>query len=255
MGNGKVESAYLPAGYVPVGMTEFGGIIYVASHNPLTGQSQIGSFPSPERNISSEEISNGATKVFQSFSNLSEVGQFPYLKADERYIESLAQKLGIKVDDPIRPGDKFSIEMENDEEFINLLKLLKLKALNLYPCTINSDGAFVKIEDLIEDYDYWVKGNQVYNQGNNGGQKYSSFVFCRDIGNDRRYNVYKNKIVGDLYLKLDVGVPENIPYYILADSNNGTSEYTILMPKLPNISKYRVYVTTTSGDEYWLDTD
>ena len=255
MGNGKVESAHLPAGYVPVGMTEFGGIIYVASHNPLTGQSQIGSFPSPERNISSEEISNGATKVFQSFSNLSEARQFPYLNSNERYIESLAQKLGIKVDDPIRPGDKFSIEMENDEEFINLLKLLKLKALNLYPCTINSDGAFVKIEDLIEDYDYWVKGSQVYNQDNNGGQKYSSFIFCRDIGNDRRYNVYKNKIVGDLYLKLDIGVPENIPYYILADSENGQSQYTILMPQLPNISKYRVYITTTSGKEYWLDTD
>ena len=64
MGNGKVESAHLPAGYVPVGMTEFGGIIYVASHNPLTGQSQIGSFPSPERNISSDEESHSADKTF-----------------------------------------------------------------------------------------------------------------------------------------------------------------------------------------------
>lgn len=254
MGNGKVESAYLPAGYVPVGMTEFGGIIYVASHNPLTGQSQIGSFPSPERNISSDEISNGANKVFQRFSALSKVGDYPYLKDNELYITSLAQKLGIKADDPIRPGDKFSIEMENDEEFVTLLKLLDIKALNLYPCTINSDGAFVKIEDLIEDYDYWVKNNTVSNQ-DNGGQKYSSFVFCRNIGNDRRYNVYKNKIVGDLYLKLDVGVPDNIPYYILADTNNGVSEYTILMPQLPNISKYRVYVTTTDGQEYWIDTD
>jgi hypothetical protein len=34
MGNGRVESAYLPAGYVPVGVTEFGGIIYVVSYNP-----------------------------------------------------------------------------------------------------------------------------------------------------------------------------------------------------------------------------
>lgn len=254
MGNGRVESAYLPAGYVPVGMTEFGGIIYIASHNPLTGQSQIGSFPSPERNISSDEISNGANKVFQSFSALSKLGQFTFLKDNERYIESLAQKLGIKVDDPIRPGDKFSIEMENTQEFIDLLKLIKLNALNLYPCTINSDGAFVKIEDLIEDYDYWIKNNTVSNQ-DNGGKKYSSFIFCRDIGNDRRYNVYKNKIVGDLYLKLDVGVPDNIPYYILADTNNGTSEYTILMPQLPNISKYRVYITTTDGHEYWIDTD
>ena len=253
MGNGKVESAHLPAGYVPVGMTEFGGIIYVASHNPLTGQSQIGSFPSPERNISSDEESHSADKTFQRFSALAKQNQYPYLNEGDLYIQSLAQKLGIRVDNPIRPGDKFSIEMDNNADFVNLLKLLDIKALNLYPCTINSDGAFVKIEDLIEDYTYWVDNNQINNQEE--GQKYSSFVYCRLPDGIRRYNVYKNKIVGDLYLKLDLGVPENIPYYILANSNNGVSEYTILMPKLPNISKYRAYITTTNGKEYWIDTD
>ena len=36
MGNGRVETAFLPPGYVPVGMKEHGGIIYVASYNPIT---------------------------------------------------------------------------------------------------------------------------------------------------------------------------------------------------------------------------
>lgn len=62
MGNGRVETAYLPSGYVPVGIKEYGGIIYVASYNPLTNKGQIGSFPSPERNISSNEI-QGAQSV------------------------------------------------------------------------------------------------------------------------------------------------------------------------------------------------
>jgi len=35
MGNGRVETAYLPEGYIPVGTTEFGGIIYIVSYNPL----------------------------------------------------------------------------------------------------------------------------------------------------------------------------------------------------------------------------
>jgi hypothetical protein len=39
MGNGKVETAKLPDGYVPVGMKEHGGIIYVASYNPETNRS------------------------------------------------------------------------------------------------------------------------------------------------------------------------------------------------------------------------
>lgn len=56
MGNGRVETAFLPEGYIPVGTCEFGDIIYVVSYNPLINKSQIGCFPSPERNISSEEI-------------------------------------------------------------------------------------------------------------------------------------------------------------------------------------------------------
>ena len=56
MGNGRVETAYLPEGYIPMGTCSFGGIIYIASYNPEKKLSQIGCFPSPERNITSDEI-------------------------------------------------------------------------------------------------------------------------------------------------------------------------------------------------------
>jgi hypothetical protein len=61
MGNGRVESAFLPNGYVPVGMKEYGGIIYIASYNPITNKSQLGCFPSPERNIDQTETGNPET--------------------------------------------------------------------------------------------------------------------------------------------------------------------------------------------------
>ena len=35
MGNGRVETAYLPQGFIPLGTTSFGGIIYIVSYNPL----------------------------------------------------------------------------------------------------------------------------------------------------------------------------------------------------------------------------
>lgn len=63
MGNGRVESATLPSGYVPIGIKEHGGIIYVASYNPLINKGQIGSFPSPERNIDSTEMSDSNTSI------------------------------------------------------------------------------------------------------------------------------------------------------------------------------------------------
>ena len=49
MGNGRVQTAYLPKGYIPIGTTQLGGIIYIASYNPFTNKCQIGSFPSPQR--------------------------------------------------------------------------------------------------------------------------------------------------------------------------------------------------------------
>ena len=56
MGNGRVETAYLPSGYVPVGIKEYGGIIYVVSYNPFTQHGQIGSFPSPEVDFYGKEL-------------------------------------------------------------------------------------------------------------------------------------------------------------------------------------------------------
>lgn len=56
MGNGKVEKAKLPSGYIPIGIKEYGGIIYVVSYNPFTQHGQIGSFPSPEVDFYGKEL-------------------------------------------------------------------------------------------------------------------------------------------------------------------------------------------------------
>jgi hypothetical protein len=39
MGNGRVETARLPDGYVPIGTCEFGDIIYIVSYNPIINKS------------------------------------------------------------------------------------------------------------------------------------------------------------------------------------------------------------------------
>jgi hypothetical protein len=38
MGNARVDNAFLPSGYVPIGMKEYGGVIYVAAYNPITNR-------------------------------------------------------------------------------------------------------------------------------------------------------------------------------------------------------------------------
>ena len=63
MGNGRVETAFLPEGYVPLGTAQLGGIIYIVSYNPLVKKCQIGSVPSPERNITRNEVIDSSGKV------------------------------------------------------------------------------------------------------------------------------------------------------------------------------------------------
>ena len=102
MGNARVETAFLPEGYIPVGTCEYGGIIYIVSYNPLEDKSQIGCFPSPERNISSDELGipnkSISRKSFQNFVNGKPDGT----------INNTSTYVLLK-NDNLNPGDKFLV--------------------------------------------------------------------------------------------------------------------------------------------------
>ena len=104
MGNARVETAYLPDGYIPIGTCEFGDIIYIVSYNPLVNKAQIGCFPSPERNISSEEISNMIQTLQTSdFQILGEDGN------PTGELKTMQVKKTLFDDKKLRPGDKYII--------------------------------------------------------------------------------------------------------------------------------------------------
>jgi hypothetical protein len=54
MGNYELKYAQLPEGYVPMGMKEHQGILYIVSWNPFEKKMQIGSYPSPKTMYGSE---------------------------------------------------------------------------------------------------------------------------------------------------------------------------------------------------------
>ena len=106
MGNAKVENAKLPPGYIPVGMKEYGGIIYIACYNPLTNKGQIGCFPSPQRQKTATQISE-VTPTFK----FPDVTYIKEESGEEWYkINSLLTKCEIFPKGTIiRSGDKFSV--------------------------------------------------------------------------------------------------------------------------------------------------
>ena len=118
MGNARVETAYLPEGYIPVGTCEYGGIIYIVSYNPLENKSQIGCFPSPERNISSDEL--GIENVTIDKTSFQKLDLNDNLTGD---IINTTKYVLLK-NDKLNPGDKFLVVSDENiyEEHLSDLR-------------------------------------------------------------------------------------------------------------------------------------
>ena len=70
-GNGKVETASLKPGFIPLGTNELDGIVYVVSYNPLTNETEFGSFPSPERNFSTYDMNSNDPMATQGIGSVN----------------------------------------------------------------------------------------------------------------------------------------------------------------------------------------
>lgn len=194
MGNARVENAKLPPGYIPIGMKEYGGIIYIACYNPLTNKGQIGCFPSPQRQKTATQISE-VTPTFK----FPDVTYIKEENGEEWYkINSLLTKCEIFPKGTIiRSGDKFSVGLPISSMF-------------------GTDNINFTGEHYISNYDNVEKGlvktpmNRMYTFGvatlDNNGQ-------LRDITNQlKRYKggqqIQFSNIDSDLY-KFNCGYWQN----------------------------------------------
>lgn len=207
MGNGRVETAYLPEGYMPVGTCEYGGIIYIVSYNPLEDKSQIGCFPSPERNVSSEElgITDGITISMSDFQEIKDNKPTGNIKNTSKYV--------LLKNDDLNPGDKFLIHSNVDIYNESLLDLQRsvdggdfedvpnpIIALNVV--SIEESGRIVYLNSDLRQYE--VSTPPVTNKYHILGEGTDTSVTGKiDIDSYRTvlssgYNVFKSKTSGKL---------------------------------------------------------
>lgn len=141
MGNGRVETAYLPEGFIPIGTCEFGDIIYIVSYNPLIDKAQIGSFPSPERNISSEEIQDiNATISASDFQELNDEGNPTGNLKTTEYKVLLSNRT-------INPGDKYCVQgFGLSSTFNTITTNNKLGYLKFKMVAVSDDGKITELE-------------------------------------------------------------------------------------------------------------
>ena len=203
-GNGKIYSCKLPKDFIPLGMKEYGGIVYIVSQNPFTGECEIGSFPSPESVIFTKKELAPETILSSSSLESSEGGlTTSSLKLDFGDFES-----GL-----LRPGDKFAIYLTDrddtnnnfltSQQYKNFEKLLEIYSngtlitRNLYKLRlvrISEDGISESIKEIVPEF-LKSEGKFYYNK---------SQVAENATNPDGFFAVYNNKTNGYLAVILEI---------------------------------------------------
>lgn len=224
-GNARVETAFLPEGFIPLGTTELGGIIYIVSYNPQLDKCQIGCFPSPERNFTSDEL--GVSSV--SLTSLDFVNEAKVIIKELVKIQLTTSILN--------PGDKFKVAGQSIAGNITQLIPIEIDSssnslgnVRLKLGTLDSNGQLIELDE---------SGLLKYTYSDNSKKIIKTFIIQdgtiesasgTDIDDYRKlvgtdYNVFQSKIAGELYLiaKLAVISSFDVTYDVV---NVSESDYT-----------------------------
>ena len=238
MGNGRVETAYLPSGYVPIGTTSLGGIIYIVSYNPIDKKCQIGSFPSPERNITSNELGESGLSLYNGLfvDNNGDIIRTLYkgllcnftLNPGDKFLVQGSYKE--KAEGDKDKGDKDKDEYEHISYYVDKQSNINEEWLTLELATLDSNGRLIYLKDL-NKYDHPSNGRQYIlkvkkdNSINTPTQNVDDYRNI--IGAD--YNIFNTKISGQLYLVAQLNVPDsfNVTYNIINKVTYNEKDYYV----------------------------
>lgn len=246
MGNGRVETAYLPEGYVPVGTCEFGDIIYIVSYNPITNKSQIGCFPSPERNISSKELS-GIETIF----DLEEFTRATGFGFRETISNSVKKVI---YDNSLNPGDKFIVHsgdisnnMSRISDYGNKSHIVGAfpKQFKINVVAIEDSGKINYLNSDLKWYDdFFINTTTSSETGKPDIDTY------RDILNSG-YSVFQSKVSGKLAILIELERIQtfNSTYEVLKSEETAntkeviqTSDSTDQETPTVNYQSYDIYI-------------
>lgn len=232
MGNARVESAYLPEGYIPIGMKEYGGVIYIASYNPVTEKGQVGSFPSPERNI--ENIQGAGCSL--DFNSLLASKNWSINYSE---IQNYSIKLELEGGRIFHPGDMFSLIASLDKFPFTVTNQLGNKgqgdiSLGLY--VLDSSNNLVNITDNLNFY--FPNNINNYNKGDliqNINDRYLGTFIKPEVSiaesqvdGERSYtdyNTFNSKISGKVYLIATLNSINSIDVDISGETAKNDSKY------------------------------
>ena len=212
MGNARVETAMLPTGYIPLGSTSFGGIIYIVSYNPIDKKCQIGSFPSPERNLTKDELGDNSKAVI----NLDQFCETSWNELEGQF------------------GDPDNI-ITNYYQKVNLLET-----------KIHAGDKYKIFSDQINELQEYISGWTENNTNPNKNPKYLKFDIVSTLDDGKIINLTDNSVWTINDKNED---KKSIPYYIYNGDISSDSTGKIDLEEYRGLvgSNYDTYVSKLSG--------
>ena len=192
MGNARIRSAFLPEGYIPLGSTEFGGIIYVVSYNPEINKCQIGSFPSPQRQYSTDNTGLTNSISWTDF-QIDDKENNPTGE-----IKSMTKK--VILSNLLSPGDKYALYYEGESKLLEGEKLSGFSVgdinefpqlLKIHVVSFEEDGKIKYLDSSVKWYDDYFILNK-----NSNGNPIDNYKNLTQSG----YSVFQSKVSGKLGL-------------------------------------------------------
>lgn len=236
MGNGRIETTYLPEGYIPVGTCEFGDIIYIVSYNPITNKSQIGCFPSPERNISSKELS-GIKTTFKLEEEFLKQNKFGFKETISNSVKKVIY------DNKLNPGDKFIVHsgdihdnMPRISDYGNKSHIVGAfpKQFRINVVAIEDSGKINYLNNDLKWYnDFYINQESTNNSNKPDIDSYRNLL-------SSGYSVFQSKVSGKLAILIELERIQafNSTYEVLKNKDvTKTIESTTV-----NYQQYDVYI-------------
>lgn len=264
MGNARVHNARLKPGFIPLGVKEHGGVIYVASHNPLTGDSELGSFPSPERNHNYDSKNKTIEQKINWEGWLT--GEGCCGKTKNVLDKKQGQVMPLLGDNGkeiyLNPGDLFKIALnglpnkldieyffnkEDKEEYYSLKELGAKKKFNLDILVRNRQGKVENItESLLDEYgslnNSFVKdlGKNENTEGDTIEEEEKALDNYREAVKTENFHIYSGKSAGNLNVALNINTLEGF---------NVNYSYVVTKDKL--IILFKIFINKEYNEDYF----
>lgn len=141
-GNYPLENCRLKPNYIPVGIKEYGDILYIVSYNPLNEHVEIGTYPSP-LNVESSKNNNTNLELESVIGKINESKKYSELVEDCKLHVWTSDN---EEDSKLYPGDSYKIEEQGVSPY-------KYESLEYF--VIDENRQKYNINDLIKKDGEW----------------------------------------------------------------------------------------------------